>query len=252
MSGSSHSLHQAESSRSGAARDISRPPSGPANNRGTSAAPPQIGLSFDDAGLQPPDYGEPFASSFHFSPLDLSTPSPDHTAAGGMQETAHLLQHGAPNPIHRFDAMMFPSGDPLAYPNQPRVDFAGQRPGASVPGANPSNMMQQDPSQFYIPPQMYDNIEGQLMGPLPPYMMQSQVHPGFGFSPGMYSDPMLPLQPHLQGGQPQPHVQQQRPHRRFVRSQQTSSLRPHRRPREPEDLLANTPWHGIFPQHAVD
>ena len=151
---------------------------------------------------------------------------------------------------------------PLAYPNQPRVDFGDQRLGTH--SASPGGIPHQDPSQFYMP-NLYDNIEGQLLGPLPPYMMQTQAHPGFDFATTMYADPMLPMQ--LVGQvppilPPQPHVQvptplQHQSVRRIIHPQrlqrQAGTPVPRRRqPRNPEELLANTPWHGMLPQHGVD
>lgn len=259
MSASSQSHQSAESSRA-QGHEIG------SNKAGKSSiASPQPTLSFDNDPLQPPEYNDPFSSDFHFSPLDLSTPSSDSAAVQGFQDTAHLLQQqtsGAFNPIHQLDAMMFPSGDPLAYPNQPRVDFGDQRLG--IHSAGPGGMPHHDPSQFYMP-NVYDNIEGQLLGPLPPYMMQTQAHPGFDFPAAMYSDPMLPMQQIMQISsslppqhhphhQAQPQFQHQSVrriiHPNRLHSQQAVQRR--RRPRNPEDLLANTPWHGMLPQHGVD
>jgi hypothetical protein len=71
-----------------------------------------------------------------------------------------------------LSAMMFPSGDPFAYPNQPMTeldnckseniaDMLGTRAPLFVPnGISGSGI--------------YDDLEGQLFGPLPPYMMQGQ------------------------------------------------------------------------------
>lgn len=244
-----------------------------AGKSSVTSASTQPNLSFDNNSLLPPEYSDPFSSGFHFTPMDLSTPSSDAAAAPGFQDTTHLLPPqaaGAINPIHQFDAMMFPSGDPLAYPNQPRVDFGDQRLG--LHSTSPGGMPHHDPSQFYLP-HVYDNIEGQLLGPLPPYMMQTQTHPGFGFPAAMYSDPMLPMhqipqmspslapQPYAHAhahahapNQPQPQFQHQSV-RRIIHPNRLQSQQPvprRRRPRNPEDLLANTPWHGMLPQHGVD
>ncbi|RYP78306.1 hypothetical protein DL770_006905 [Monosporascus sp. CRB-9-2] len=256
LSASSHSHFQVESSRTQSQE------SGLTESGTSSVASTQPTISFDDTPLQPQDCGDSFSSGFQFSPLDMSTPSSDSAATAGFQDATHFLQQqttGTVNPIHRLDAMMFPSGDPLAYPNQPRVDFGDQRPGP--PSASPG-MPSHDPSQFYMP-NLYDNIEGQLLGPLPPYMMNTQTHPGFDFPAAMYTDPTLPMQqipqippllpPQLPiQGQPQFQHQSVRriihPHR----LQMAQPIRQRRPPRQPEDLLANTPWHGMFPQHGID
>ncbi|ELQ37811.1 activator of stress genes [Pyricularia oryzae Y34] len=93
------------------------------------------------AGSQGPfvaNYSEPM-------PLDLLNQSPDNFKQRHQQQT---------------DAMMFPSGDPFAYPNsQPGV---GYRNGGHT----------QDSMPFYMH-QVYDDIEGQLLGQtIPPYLMQ--------------------------------------------------------------------------------
>ncbi len=257
MSTSSQSHYSAEPSRTqghemGSTKSGKSPVTSP---------PPSISL--DNEPMQPPGYGDPFSSGFQFSSLDLSTPS-DPAGAPGFQDTAHLLQQhasGANNTIHQLDALMFPSGDPLAYPNQPRVDFVDQRMGTH--GISPGGMPHHDPSQFYMP-NIYDNIEGQLLGPLPPYMMQTQTHPGFDFTNPIYTDPMLPMQQmtHISPPlppQPQPHAQPQFQHQSVQRiihpnrlQQSQHPVQRRRRPRNPEELLANTPWHGMLPQHGVD
>lgn len=100
-------------------------------------------------------------------PLDVSgtgasdaggeTPSSSHTA-----ETPYMPQHSntpnpainqSPNNIYKFDAMMFSSGDPFAYPNQPLVE-------AQPPQMPPPP--QADSSNFYMAPGLYGGIEGQL------------------------------------------------------------------------------------------
>lgn len=146
---------------------------------------------------------------------------------------------GAAQQIHRLDAMMFPSNDPLAYPHQPRADYGTQ--GSSLHHMSPADVLQHDPSSYYVPQQLYDGIEGQLLGPLPPYLMQSPGDSGIQFPAQMYSDPMLPsqqihpslLQLHAQGL----HLEQEQ-----LRQQ----------PRDYDHMLANTSWQGMLPQHEMD
>ncbi|KAI2626713.1 fungal-specific transcription factor domain-containing protein [Hypoxylon sp. NC1633] len=189
------------------------------------------------------DLSGPFGSSFQFSPIDLSMPSPDHVTTGViLHEPSSLdLQHqafSASNPVHQLDAVMFPSEDPLAYPNQPQVDFETHQ--SDVLNASPGEISHHDPSQFYIP-NFTEGIEGQLMGPLPPYLMQSQAQPGFNFPAHMYSDPML-QQMHittLDHRQAQPHSQLQSGQSRLMRRRGQQS-------RDMEELLASASWHGSF------
>lgn len=208
------------------------------------ARPVAQDIPVNDSPLPQPELGGSFASSFQFSPLDLTIPSPDSVTATALHETSPMdLQpqvFGTSNPIHQLDAVMFPSDDPLAYPNQPQVDFGTHQPG--IPGASPGNISH-DPSQFYMT-NFFEGIEGQLMGPLPPYLMQSQMQPGFNFPAQMYSDPML-QQMHTIGHH-QSHAQAQLP------GQSQSGRRRGQQSRGMEDLLANTPWPGSFSQHRMD
>lgn len=68
---------------------------------------------------------------------------------------------------------MFPSGDPFAYPNQPMTELDNcckQENVADVLGTGAPLFMPNGVSGSVV----YDDLEGQLFGPLPPYMMQGQ------------------------------------------------------------------------------
>lgn len=247
ISTASHSLQPAESSKGKAGQAI-RPKNNttmpPSINTAVSMAATTQAPGFENPAFQgPSNFEDSFASGFDFSPLSGTATSPDHIAA--MRESGHLnmQQHmgGMANPMHRLDGVLFASGDPMAYPNQTRMDFGEHRGGFHHPGG--VMPQHQNPAQFYVP-NLYENIEGQLTGPLPPYMMQASNQPAFDFATQMYADPMLSVQQmHIhrpQQGPPQPQL---------VGSQRR---RPRRQPRDPDDLLANTPWHGLWPQHAAD
>jgi hypothetical protein len=107
------------------------------------------------------------------SPLDVSgTVTPDSIgSSNGLQTRLNFQQ-----PFGDLGAMMFPSADPFAYPNQAMMSFDNlqQKPGfmgnsidTSVP-----NMFIGGRANVSSP---YDNLEGQLFGPLPPYLMQAQL-----------------------------------------------------------------------------
>ncbi|MCJ1400972.1 hypothetical protein MMC11_004183 [Xylographa trunciseda] len=125
--------------------------------------------SSDQAGAMTPDSsvsgGLPFSSAH---------PNPFHVQPGG---------YPIPNGLPDLSAMMFPSNDPFAYPNQPMTtlenrQFTKHEPYApdalyaasSTPNSNPA----------------YDNPDVQLFGPLPPYLMGGH-HPGImqGLAPQM-------------------------------------------------------------------
>ncbi|KAI0543853.1 hypothetical protein F4679DRAFT_567095 [Xylaria curta] len=194
--------------------------------------------SFGNEHVPSPNF-DPSLGAFNFSPSDITVTSQDSIATTSVSEAK--LQHGttgAAQQIHRLDAMMFPSDDPLAYPNQPRADFGVHAP--SLHHANPGDVLQHDPSSYYVP-QFYDGIEGQLLGPLPPYLMPSQGDSGIPFQAHMYSDPMLPSQ--------QIHPSSHRPYPQGIQLEQ-EQLR--QQPRDYEHMLASASWQGMFPQPGMD
>ncbi|KAI0512783.1 hypothetical protein F5B22DRAFT_614202 [Xylaria bambusicola] len=198
----------------------------------------RTGLFGDENGSSPSM--DPMFNSFHFPSPQLSAPQDPMTGAslsGTSTAKVPLGTIGAAQQIHRLDAMMFPSDDPLAYPNQPRVDFGIHGP--SLHHANPGDVLPHDPSSYYVP-QLYDGIEGQLLGPLPPYLMQPQGNTGLGFAAHMYSDPMLPSHPM--------HPSMHRPHPQGLQMEQ-EQLRP---PRDYDHMLAPSSWQGMFPQHGME
>ncbi len=195
-------------------------------------------MSFD--GAQRQQNGHPpqlFASRFpDLLPLELSphsgspessgTPSTSHPSATGFQGQPTPASAAA-NHLYKLDAMMFPSADPFAYPNQPQpvLDFNMQQQARHASAGQPPDGMQ------YYMPNAYDDIEGQLMGPIPPYLMQHSQGQGMGMSHNMYdSGPnMLSLQ-QAQAGQAQ------------------QSAHHHQQQRELEEFLAD-PSFDMFPQN---
>ncbi|KAK5636989.1 hypothetical protein RRF57_012701 [Xylaria bambusicola] len=205
------------------------------------ASTSRTGVLGDENGSNPSI--DPIFNSFHFpSPSQLSAAPQDPmigaSLSGTSQAKVPLGTIGAAQQIHRLDAMMFPSDDPLAYPNQPRVDFGIHGP--SLHHANPGDVLPHDPSSYYVP-QLYDGIEGQLLGPLPPYLMQPQGNTGLPFAAHMYSDPMLPSHPM--------HPSMHRSHAQGLQVEQ-EQLRP--QPRDYDHMLATTSWQGMFPQHGME
>ncbi|PSS03870.1 fungal-specific transcription factor domain-domain-containing protein [Coniella lustricola] len=94
------------------------------------------------------------------------------TASNHYMRTSQVA--GSPS-VYKLDAMMFPTGDPFAYPNQPLLDFGGVV--ATQPESNPSHIssvqsQSADARNFYMSG-VYGDIEGQLMGYTPSHLMQS-------------------------------------------------------------------------------
>lgn len=133
--------------------------------------------SFDENRLQTNTLSNPsLRQSFQelASPSDMSaTRTPDSSSTGNsIQQQYNLQQFGGNNALPDLSAMMFPSADPFAYPNQPMMEFDNIK--QENPGMSQPNYLSSGPG---IP---YDDLEGQLFGPIPPYLMQGQ--PNFDVS----------------------------------------------------------------------
>lgn len=82
-------------------------------------------------------------------------------------------QFGASNGLPDLSAMMFPSADPFAYPNQPMMEYD------NIKQENIDNLLNSSQAPSFLSnettaPGIYDDLEGQLFGPIPPYLMQGQ------------------------------------------------------------------------------
>ena len=115
-------------------------------------------------------YHEFMSPSTDMSPIG----TPDSSSTGSMQPHYSLPPHfGVNTGVPDLGAMMFPSNDPFAYPNQPMMEFDNIKQ---------ENIMM---SNSQVPPiylpnggpgQEYDDLQGQLFGPLPPYLSQAQTN----------------------------------------------------------------------------
>src|SRR5438045_682122 len=122
----------------------------------------------------------PIRQSFHelASTGDTSVAeSPDSATSGNITQVPFGMQQPhCENFIPELGAMMFPSADPFAYPNQPMIGFENRQPKQEFVG----NMLDTSVPNIYLSNSAtnvsspYDNIEGQLFGPLPPYLMQNE------------------------------------------------------------------------------
>ncbi len=164
--------------------------------------------------------------------------------------------------------MLFPSGDPFAYPSQPTIDFGlqdlvghgtgsggdevgatvggdgggsgdGQRgPGGVVAHGQQQQQQQQDAMQFYTSPGIFGDIEGQLLGPVPAYLMPQSdgaLPTGVDLASEMYNaSSLLTLQ------QSQVHNAQQQQQAAHAHHQQQQ------RHRELDELFADNDFGNIF------
>lgn len=111
-----------------------------------------------------------------YSPSATSTHNLD-SASGTPPSGAWSMPGPQPHStadLPDFNAMMFPSADPLFYPNQPMTLFERQDPEAfNTDIFDPSNVAPATAPSNEI-------IDAQLFGPMPPYLMQGQ-YAGFGW-----------------------------------------------------------------------
>lgn len=114
------------------------------------------------------------------SPSELSTtgtPESGSTANGNRQQSDYKFDQplGDSSGLPDLSAMMFPSADPFAYPNQPIMEFDNlQNKDANMPGGTSA------PPDVFLGngntgSGLYEDLQGQLFGPLPPYLMQNQA-----------------------------------------------------------------------------
>lgn len=140
--------------------------------------------------------------------------SPSNPYSAGMQApncpTSSIPSYNIQNSfsgqvLPDLSAMMFPSADPFAYPNQPMTTLENRH---FIKQENPV-----DPNMYNLGPPTttatpYDNMDAQMFGSTPSYMMQGQ-QPGFGIqSPvgmsGLGSTAvMMPMQGNDAAGWPQ-------------------------------------------------
>ncbi|KAL2135262.1 hypothetical protein VTI74DRAFT_9142 [Chaetomium olivicolor] len=155
--------------------------------RRDAGAPPQRTASFDTIGFQHGSLAnQNFTNLQDILPMNMALAGT--SADSNSTQGASLHRHdprgfqqdqppggGSVNPLYKMDAMMFPSEDPFAYPNQPLMDpasaAAGHHNQTSHSGTATGTRQPHDTMQFYIP-NMYDGIEGQLLEPVPSYLIQ--------------------------------------------------------------------------------
>lgn len=142
--------------------------------------------------------------SFHelVSPTDLSasgTPDSNSTVNSMTRPQLTMPQFGNNNTLPDLSAMMFPSADPFAYPNQPMMEIENIKQENLGGIDNPSQVPSMFLSNSSSGSGMYDDLEGQLFGPIPPYLMQGQqpfdvsgqLDPGSNMMPGLHQSDML-------------------------------------------------------------
>jgi len=124
--------------------------------------------------------------SYHemMSPKDFSnTGTPNSSSASPSMSQPYSTPHqfGAVDSFNDLNSMMFPSADPFAYPpNHPMMElenFKQENTGMANDSQTPSFLSDTGA------PGVYDDLEGQLFGPIPPYLTQGQQNYDFQGQP---------------------------------------------------------------------
>jgi hypothetical protein len=153
----------------------------PVTSSSSVSADQRQSMTFDPNGFQPqPRVSDPnLRHSYHelTSPTQLSsTGTPDSAQSNNSISRFQIQQQfGNNSNLPDLSAMMFPSADPFAYPNQPMMEYE------SLQQKGSEQFMIDDRAQqaMFMPngnTTPYDNLEGQLFGPLPPYLLQTQTN----------------------------------------------------------------------------
>lgn len=118
-----------------------------------------------------------------YSPTGTSSKGIDTPDSGSSnlphsatQSTFGLPLNMANNAFPDVSAMMFPSADPFAYPNQPLSILENNQ---FTKQENPFNPDMCSPVANSSPGHASKNLDAQIFGPLPPYLMQG-LQPGMG------------------------------------------------------------------------
>jgi len=123
-------------------------------------------------------------------PLEI----PNRTTADTASSSTHAYASrtsDALHSLHKLDALMFPSEDPFDYPNQPMMElgFAHRVSHGSAAANSPAlSTGQQEASSFFSMNGPFDDLDPQLMGQIPPFVMQES--PGLDLPGNMYPPPM--------------------------------------------------------------
>lgn len=111
----------------------------------------------------------------------VGTPDSSSTS-NSIQQSRFPIQQpqfGINTAVPDLTAMMFPSADPFAYPNQPMAAFDNlkqENVGLMNNSQIPLFLSNGTPTPTSG---RYDDLEGQLFGPLPPYLSQGQQNYDF-------------------------------------------------------------------------
>jgi hypothetical protein len=192
------------------------------------------GIIIPDNPFQDPAFS---ASLQDLIPIDMSSrATPDSTSTGGSVSLSNSYQGqqvNGQNPLHKLDSLMFPSDDPFAYPNQPMMELGYQH--QKRPSGHMGNQHSSDAANLFMSGS-FDDIDSQLLGQMPPFLMQDQGQPGLDLGGSVFRPSSL------MG------MQQSQSHHRGHQARRAQLAR--HQEREIEQLFAQQgfqpDWAGVF------
>ena len=178
----------------------------PSSSFGTPNSRESIDSAMQTSAAENPFHDPSFTASMQdLMSIDLpsrGTPDSTSTKASSHQQAYPTHAISSQHSVNKLDALMFPSEDPFAYPNQPMMELGYQPKGDGPSGS----MISPDPdSQFFMTGSL-DDFDAQLLGQPPPYAMQAPPHSdaGMTMSPGMYDPSGFMAMPSGSSSQKQP------------------------------------------------
>lgn len=139
-------------------------------------------ISLPSAGFQHQDFGGGLQDLL---PLDLgSRTTPDSTSTGGASVPQHQAYAGnpaapvgTPSSLNKLGALMFPSEDPFAYPNQPMMELGLQQKMQQAPMQGQEAVQDGNTAPFFMQGS-FDEMESHLLGQIPPFMVEQAQQGG--------------------------------------------------------------------------
>lgn len=166
---------------------VTKPPTRQSVSLDLTQYPPSAGLEST--------FRQPFSDTVSPSEISAGGTTPDSGGPGNGQRPGFEFQGYSNIPdgtLPDLSAMMFPSADPFAYPNQALMEFDNLQPKDEHRG----NLVNETRHPLYmsnggLPVNGFDNLDGQLLGPLPPYLMQDQPNVEMGGPMNMGGAPTM-------------------------------------------------------------
>jgi hypothetical protein len=172
------------------ARTFPAPGPTPASPRGSLDGARLDGEGFQVNTASNPSLRNSFTEFMNSSDLSAAG-TPDSINSNYAQPQQFGINNGLPD----LSTMMFSSADPFAYPpNQPMMEYENGKEdtmGAYSNSPNPAIYVRNNAPN----PGVYDDLEGQIFGPLPPYLTHGQQNLEFQGQMGMGAEPMGNIDP---------------------------------------------------------